>query len=36
MDLKINIVAVLVSVAVKFLLGFIWYTALFAKAWAGK
>ena len=33
MELKINIVAVLVAVAVNFVLGFVWYAALFAKAW---
>jgi hypothetical protein len=34
MELKINIVAVLVAVAVNFVLGFVWYAVLFAKAWA--
>jgi len=33
MELKINIAAVLVAVAVNFVLGFVWYTALFAKVW---
>jgi hypothetical protein len=33
MELKINIIAVLVAVVVNFFLGFIWYTPLFGKAW---
>jgi hypothetical protein len=33
MELKINIVAVLVAVAANFALGFVWYAALFAKVW---
>ena len=33
MELKINIVAVLVAVAVNFIIGFVWYAALFAKTW---
>jgi hypothetical protein len=33
MELRINIVAVLVAVAVNFVIGFAWYGALFAKAW---
>ena len=33
MELKVNIVAVLVAVAVNFVIGFVWYAALFAKAW---
>ena len=33
MEFKINIAAVLVAVAINFILGFVWYTALFAKAW---
>lgn len=33
MEFKINFIAVLVAVAVNFILGFIWYTALFAKSW---
>ncbi len=33
MELKINMIAVLVAVAVNFVLGFIWYTPLFGKAW---
>lgn len=34
MEFKINFSAVLVAVAVNFILGFIWYTALFSKSWA--
>ena len=33
MEFKINIAAVLVAVVVNFVLGFIWYTKLFMKAW---
>ena len=33
MELKINIVAVLVAVAVNIVVGFVWYAALFAKIW---
>ncbi len=33
MELKINIVAILVAVVVNFIIGFIWYTPLFGKAW---
>lgn len=33
MELKINVVAVLVAVAVNFIIGFAWYAGLFAKAW---
>ena len=33
MEIKINMIAVLVAVAVNFFLGFIWYTPLFGKAW---
>ena len=33
MELHINIAAVLVTVAVNFVLQFVWYTALFAKIW---
>jgi len=33
MELRINIVAVLVAVAVNFVIGFVWYAALFAKIW---
>lgn len=32
--IHINFVAVLVAVAANFVLGFIWYTPLFGKAWA--
>ncbi len=33
MELKINIVAILIAVVVNFIVGFIWYTPLFGKAW---
>ena len=33
MELKINIIAVLAAVVANFILGFIWYTPLFGKAW---
>jgi hypothetical protein len=33
MEIKINMLAVLVAVAVNFVLGFIWYTPLFGKIW---
>jgi MFS family permease len=33
MELKINIVAILVAVVVNFVLGFIWFTPLFGKIW---
>lgn len=33
MELKINIIAVLVAVVANFALGFIWYTPLFGKVW---
>jgi hypothetical protein len=33
MELKINIVAILVTVVVNFIVGFIWYTPLFGKIW---
>ena len=33
MELKINVVAVLVAVVVNFIIGFVWYAALFAKPW---
>jgi len=33
MEIKVNIIAVLVAVVVNFILGFTWYTALFGKAW---
>jgi hypothetical protein len=33
MPIHINILAVLVAVLLNFILGFVWYAALFAKAW---
>jgi hypothetical protein len=33
-ELNINLVAVLVAVVANFILGFVWYTPLFGKAWA--
>ncbi len=33
-EMHINMIAVLVAVAANFILGFIWYTPLFGKAWA--
>jgi hypothetical protein len=33
-EMHINIVAILVAVVANFILGFIWYTPLFGKAWA--
>jgi hypothetical protein len=33
MELQINMLAVLVAVVANFILGFIWYTPLFGKAW---
>ena len=33
-DLNINYVAILVAVVANFILGFVWYTPLFGKAWA--
>jgi Protein of unknown function (DUF1761) len=33
MELKINFAAIFVAVVVNFILGFIWYTPLFGKAW---
>ena len=33
-EMHINMVAVLVAVIANFVLGFIWYTPLFGKAWA--
>jgi Protein of unknown function (DUF1761) len=33
MDLHVNMVAILVAVVVNFILGFVWYTPLFGKAW---
>src|SRR5688572_10304000 len=34
MPMQINMVAVLVAVVANFILGFLWYTPLFGKAWA--
>ena len=34
MEMHINMVAVLVTVAANFMLGFIWYRPLFGKVWA--
>ena|SRR5580704_2819508 len=34
MEVHINMMAVLVAVVANFILGFIWYTPLFGKAWA--
>lgn len=34
MELNINFIAILVAVVANFILGFIWYTPLFGKAWA--
>ena len=33
MELKINMMAILVTVVVNFIIGFIWYTPLFGKIW---
>ena len=33
MEVHVNIVAILIAVVVNFVLGFIWYTPLFGKAW---
>jgi len=33
-EIQVSIVAVLVAVVVNFILGFVWYTPLFGKAWA--
>jgi hypothetical protein len=33
MELKINIIAILVTIVVNFIVGFIWYTPLFGKIW---
>jgi hypothetical protein len=33
-DLNINMLAVLLAVVANFILGFLWYTPLFGKAWA--
>jgi len=34
MELQINYIAILVAVVANFILGFMWYTPLFGKAWA--
>lgn len=34
MEIQINYVAILVAVVANFVLGFIWYTPLFGRAWA--
>lgn len=34
MELQINYAAILVAVGANFILGFIWYTPLFGRAWA--
>src|SRR5690349_7932517 len=34
MEMHINYIAILVTVVATFILGFIWYTPLFGKAWA--
>ncbi len=34
MEMNINYIAILVAVVANFILGFIWYTPLFGKAWA--
>src|SRR6186713_1174687 len=34
MEMNISIVAILVAVIANFILGFLWYTPLFGKAWA--
>ena len=33
-EMHINFIAILVAVAANFVLGFLWYTPLFGKAWA--
>ena len=33
MELKVNILAILVAVVVNFVLGFLWYAKLFMKSW---
>jgi hypothetical protein len=33
MELKVNMIAILVSVVVNFIIGFIWFTPLFGKKW---
>ena len=34
MEVQVNFMAVLTAVVVNFILGFVWYTPLFGKAWA--
>ena len=34
MEMQINYIAILVAVVANFILGFLWYTPLFGKAWA--
>jgi hypothetical protein len=34
MEFQINYIAVIVAIVANFILGFIWYTPLFGKAWA--
>ena len=34
MDLNINYLAIIIAVVAHFVLGFLWYTPLFGKAWA--
>lgn len=34
MEMQVNLMAVLAAVVANFVLGFIWYTPLFGKAWA--
>jgi hypothetical protein len=36
MELTVNIPAILVAVVLNFILGFIWYTPLFGKAWGSE
>ena len=33
-DIQINILAIVIAVVANFILGFLWYTPLFGKAWA--
>ena len=33
MEMKINFIAILAAVVVNFILGFLWYAGIFAKAW---
>jgi hypothetical protein len=36
MEMNINFMAILAAVVANFILGFIWYTPLFGKAWANE